>query len=290
MLLTRRPDIVVLPNDLAYPFDRIVKMLSRFRIRWALYQEGILFPLPPSALRPYGAGGADAIAAWGGSAAEYFIENAAAPAKPVHPVGSPRHDNFDRAQFEEEAARLKHDIPHGYKLLVFFGTTVDKPGGHCTTAEKLRSIEQFFQSLAPLVDTHPFKLWVKPHAGENAADYVDLLRRSPICDHAEVRRELTTFPAVVASDAVVMNGSSIGLEALLLGARVGVIPVPRTGYPFDYATSGIHVPIPGSGGADAIRKLLTWSVDDNACDAYLEKHFANRPYAAEKMAILLEKM
>ena len=290
MLRTRGPDIAVLPNDLAYPFDRIVKMLSRFRIRWALYQEGILFRLPPSDFRVYGAGGAAAIAAWGESAAEYFVKDAGAPPENVHAAGSPRHDCFDRAQFEEEAALLRREVPRGHKLIVFFGTTVDKPGGHCTTAEKLGSIEQFAQSLAPLVDTHPFKLWVKPHAGENAADYEDLLRRSPICEHAEVRRELSTFPAVVASDAVIMNGSSIGLEALLVGARVGVIPVPRTGYPFDYATSGVHVPIPATGGADVIRKLLTWSVDDHVCDAYLEKHFANRPYAAEKMATLLEKM
>lgn len=290
MLRERQPDFVVLPNDLAYPFDRLVDMLARLEIRWALYQEGILFRLPPSNLRPYGAGGADAIAAWGQAAADYFIGDAGAPTSTVHPVGSPRHDLFSRSQFEEEAAALRAEVPDGHKLVVFFGTTVDKPGGHCSTAEKLESIEQFARSLAPLADTEPFKLWVKPHAGEKASDYVELFQRSPISEHAEVRPRMPTFPAVVASDAVIMNGSSIGLEALLLGARVGAIPVPRTGYPFDYGTSGVHVPIPAKDGGDAIRELLSSSGDDDMLEAYLEKHFANRPRAAEKMAEMLEEM
>ena len=290
MLDTRAPDVAVLPNDLAYPFDRIVDMLAQRHTRWALYQEGILFRLPPSDIRPYGAGGADAIAAWGEAAARYFIEDAGAPPSTVHAIGSPRHDAFDRRQFEAEASRLRKEIPSGHKLLVFFGTTVDKPGGHCTTAEKLESIERFAESLGPVAETHPLRLWVKPHAGENAHDYVELFARSPIAEHAEVRRDLPTFPAVVAADAVIMNGSTIGLEALLVGARVGVLPVPRTGYPFDYGTSGVHVPIPATDGADAIRRLLSWQVDESVRDVYLEKHLANRPHAAEKMVTLLETM
>ncbi len=290
MLARRRPDVVALPNDLAYPFDRIVEMLSLFGIPWALYQEGILFRLPPSELRPYGAGGATAIAAWGQTAAEYFIRDAGAPESSVHVVGSPRHDTFARAQFEEKAALLRRELSPGHKLIVFFGTTVDKPGGHCTTAEKLAAIEQFAESLAPLMDALPFKLWVKPHPGECVADYEALFRRSSIRDHVEVRPDLATFPAVVASDAVIINGSSIGLEALLLGARVGVIPVPRTGYPFDFGTSGIHVPIPATGGTAAIMELLTKSTDDSAVKPYLHKHFANRPKAAENFANLLETM
>jgi hypothetical protein len=289
-LRRRRPDIVVLPNDLAYPFDRIVDMLDRLGIRWVLYQEGILFPLPPSDLRPYGAGGADAIAAWGTDAADYFTGNAGAPSHTVHAVGSPRHDDFSREAFEADAERLRHEVPDGFKLITFFGTTVDKPGGHCSSAEKLESIQQFVDSLVPLMETHPFKLWVKPHAGENAQEYQDILQRSAIAEHAELRTDLLTFPAVLASDAVIMNGSSIGVEALLLGARVGCIPVPRTGYPFDYGTSKAYVQIPATDGADAIRELLTTSADEEIVTANLEKHFANRPHAAEAMATMLETM
>lgn len=289
-LRRRKPDLVVIPNDLAYPFDRIVDMLKRLKIRFVLYQEGILFRLPDSELRPYGAGGADAIAAWGSYAADYFVDVAGAPRHTVHPVGSPRHDDFSREAFEADAARLRAEVPAGFRLITFFGTTVDKPGGHCTSAEKLLSIEQFVESLAPLMDTHPFKLWVKPHAGENATEYAEILARSAIRDHAELRTSLPTFPAVLASDAVIMNGSSIGVEALLLGARVGVIPVPRTGYPFDYGTCEAYVKIPATGGADAIRELLTSSPNEAVRIANLETHFANRPHATEAMANLLETM
>lgn len=290
MLRRRKPDLVVLPNDLAYPFDHIVDLLGRLGIRWVLYQEGILFQLPPSDLRPYGAGGAHAIAAWGTDAAKYFIDVAGAPADTVHAVGSPRHDSFSREAFEAEAERLRAEVPEGHRLITFFGTTVDKPGGHCSSAEKLESIEAFVESLAPVMETHPFTLWVKPHAGENATEYAEILARSAIRDHAMLRTDLATFPAVLASDAVIMNGSSIGVEALLLGARVGCIPIPRTGYPFDYGTSDAYVAIPARDGADAIRELLASTADPDVVAENLEKHFANRPHAADQMATLLETM
>jgi len=289
-LRSRKPDVVVVPNDLAYPFDRYVRMLKRHSIRWALYQEGILFRLPDSGLKPYGAGGADAIAAWGSQAADYFTNVAGAPSSTVFAVGSPRHDDFTREAFAAEAERLRSEVPEGHKLITFFGTTVDKPGGHCTTEQKLRSIEQFVASLEQVAESHPFVLWVKPHAGENAENYAEILRRSKIAEQAELRTTLPTFPAVLASDAVIMNGSSIGVEALLLGARVGVIPVPNTGYPFDYGTSGVYTTIPATDGADAIVELLTATVDEEARAANLEKHFANRPNAAEEMASLLERI
>lgn len=290
LLSERVPDVAVVPNDLAYPFNRIVKMFRRRGLRWLLYQEGILFRLPPSNLLPYGAGGASAIAAWGEAAAEYFIKDAGADRMTVHSVGSPRHDSFCRSRFEKQAFQLRQEVPAGHKLIVFFGTTVDKPGGHCTSAGKLRSIGDFFDSLAPLMRTEPFRLWVKPHAGEELSDYRRLIRESSIADSTELRPDLHTFSGVVASDAVIVNGSSIGVESLLLGARVGVIPVPNTGYPFDYDNPDIYVQIPRRHGADQIRKLLAWSVENAVCEEYLKKHFANRPDATDAMARLLETM
>jgi len=251
-----------------------------------LFKEKVNFKMPGGdGFKPH----QDSQAGWD-RYADYFVNVAGAPPSTVFAVGSPRHDDFSREGFEAEAERLRSEVPEGHKLITFFGTTVDKPGGHCTSAEKLESIEQFVESLAPLMETDPFKLWVKPHRGENAAEYEEILRRSAISDHAELRTSLETFPAVLASDAVIMNGSSIGVEALLLGARVGVIPVPRTGYPFDYGTSAAYVQIPATDGADAIRELLTSTLDPGVLAENLEKHFANRPHAAEEMANLLETM
>ena len=283
-------DVAIIPNDLAYPFDKIVSDLNKRSQTWVLYQEGILFPLPASSLRPYGAGGASAIAAWGRYSKRYFVETAKAGEETVLLTGSPRHDEFKASVTESEVAEIRRRVPAHHKLIMFFGTTVDKPGGHCSTEEKMMSIEGLLRSLECASTSCEFTFWCKPHAGENIDLYNELLCRSSIASNIILDRNINTRAAVAASDAIIINGSSVGLEALLFKARVGVIPVPNTGFPFDYGESEVYVKIREGDGANDILQLLSSSPDEEDIEKYLECHFSNIESATSEFADMLERV
>src|SRR5688500_2843700 len=72
--LLRDADVVVIPNDVAYPYDELVQSLRARKLPFALLQEGIRFVLPREAAGdddPYGRGNADAVLVWGEAAAEH---------------------------------------------------------------------------------------------------------------------------------------------------------------------------------------------------------------------------
>src|SRR5688572_25036744 len=89
--LASKPDVVVLPNDAAFPYDRIAHLLRKYKIPFVLVQEGIRFPLPSSDGDAYGRNGATAIAAWGRTSEEFFRSQGVRHDR-IHLTGSPRFD------------------------------------------------------------------------------------------------------------------------------------------------------------------------------------------------------
>jgi hypothetical protein len=73
------PHVVAIPNDISFPFTRVLDLILARRIRSVLMQEGILFELPVSEVSLYGSGPITSIAAWGQPYRQYFESVGAAP-------------------------------------------------------------------------------------------------------------------------------------------------------------------------------------------------------------------
>jgi hypothetical protein len=287
LLKARRPDVVVVPNDIMFPYSQYIELLRAASIPFVLQQEGILFELPVSHTRFYGSGGAARIAAWGVPYQDYFVSVGVAT-DVVAITGSPRHDAIRREDYAEKAALLRQQLAAEACLVTVPTTPVDKPGGHCTTAEKLAAFGEFLEKLSPLAQRTPLRLVVKPHRGESANEYRRVVMSSPLNGDAAVITDVDLYPLLVASDAVLVNGSTVGLEALLLGAPIGLLPVPNAGFLHDFVEADVAVPIDiGSSTSEAVEHVVNRNLDDSLRLSYLDAHLANRGRAAEHVAAVI---
>ncbi|MEW6154475.1 MAG: hypothetical protein AB1673_10870 [Actinomycetota bacterium] len=282
--------MVVVPNDIAYPLRQYVETLSIRRIPWVLMQEGILLPLPPSRVAFYGSRGASAIAAWGDAYLPYFSQVGAPPAS-IHAVGSPRYDSYARDIYAPAAVELR--VRHAANcttLLAFLTTPVDKPGGHCTTDEKLASVAQLLAGLVPVADRRGLRLLIKPHRGEDVRGYERVLNESGLRSRSRLVLDVDPHALMTAADAVLVNGSTSGLEALMLGARLGVVPVPRSGYVHDFLEARVATAIdPSRDPAADLEDLMYAEQEPDALAGYLNHHLANRGTAGDAVAALVDE-
>jgi hypothetical protein len=266
----------VLPNDSAFPYDRIAAVLRAREIPFVLIQEGIRFQLPgvePD--RSYGSGGASAIAAWGPSSARYF-ESVGVPAERIHLTGSPRFDNLDRVEGEETGSP---------RTLLLITNPIDTLG-LCTSSEKYDLVRRFVDECRTLLSEHGFQLTVRLHSGESEQVYRDALSLADTNSAVIFDSQTDLYCQIRQSLAVVTLASTVGLEALLLGVPLGVIEIPRRGFVFDYVSSGAACGLTWSRPmAPQIGRLLTR--DPRVPEEYLSRHFAVRGQSTEMVARLI---
>ncbi|MEO7733151.1 MAG: hypothetical protein ABIY55_19465, partial [Kofleriaceae bacterium] len=99
-------DVVVVPNDTAYPYDRLLALVRRRGARTVLMQEGIRFPPEKHFTGAwYGTGGATRICAWGEGSKDYFTA-CRVPERDIVVTGAPRLDELDCAAWAGPAAEL----------------------------------------------------------------------------------------------------------------------------------------------------------------------------------------
>ncbi len=238
-LLGDRPDLVVLPNDDAYPYDRIARLLRRRRVPFLLIQEGIRFPLPAEPSGPaYGAGGAAAIAAWGRASAEYFVA-AGAPADRVHLTGNPRFDSLAAMTGEERrrAARSAFGLPQRTLLLV--SNPVDDQG-FCSHEQKMGLIDRFLGEIGPLFGDPEFHLAIKLHGREDPEEFRRLIATAPP-GRVSLFTDEPLWDLLAAAAAAVVLASTVGLEALVAGLPLAVLEIPGHGFQYDYVQSGVAI-------------------------------------------------
>jgi hypothetical protein len=187
-----------------------------------------------------------------------------------------------------DAASTRSEFAPDMTLVSVVTTPIDKPGGHCSTSEKLAAFDAFLHGLAPLAAERPLRVIVRPHRGEDLSQYQRLVRASPLACETLVRVEDPLYQLLVASDAVIFNGSTVGLEAVLLGAPLGMLPIPRAGYLHDFVESGVAAPISvGAATADDVARVLEKPPDRDARDRYVRTHLAHHGKAADRVANLL---
>lgn len=284
------PALVVLPNDAAFPYDHIVKMLHGRDIPFLLMQEGIRFPLPADKKQDaYGSGGAAAIAAWGESSAAHFRAQGAPP-ETFHCTGSPRFDHIIATDWQPQAGQLKAEHGFGQINLLFLSNPIDDQG-FCTTAEKMALVQRFLAEIAPLFADPGFHLIIKLHGRESVADFQAVVASS-FPDQITVLGQSPLYPLFTLSQAAVILASTVGLEALLFQVPLGVLEIPGYGFAHDYVQTGAALGI--SWSLPLAPQLITL-LDGQAPDTpmiqtYLQKNLYVQRNATNQVTALIAQL
>jgi len=218
--------LAVLPNDSAFPYDRVVSLLRERRLPFVLVQEGIRFPLPAETSSWYGLGGAQALAVWGKSSAEHFRSLDIDPDR-IHVTGSPRFDGRPASTWP--VARRAREGAAAFLLI----TNPIDVQGFCSPAEKTALVASFVSRLGDTLRQGRATLTIRTHPGESPDEYSSALTPAD--------RGLVSFDtgndlgsSLDASDVAIVMASTVGLEALRCGVPLAVLPTPGHGYVHDY--------------------------------------------------------
>ncbi|MCP4202446.1 MAG: hypothetical protein GY769_11000 [bacterium] len=287
-LLSSKPRLVVLPNDAAYPYDRIVRMLGKTNTPYLLVQEGIRFELPGVKRESaYGRGGASAIAAWGESSVAYFRDVGVEPDR-IHVTGNPRFDHTAVPEPAPAPRDLGHRESRERKLLLVTNPVEEQ--GYCSAGEKLALVRRFVDGITPLVEDGTLQLTLRLHSSESKRDYLQALSGLRALDRLEFAEDVDLFSLLARTDVAVIMASTVGLEALLFGVRLGVLELPGTGFVFDYvsdeAAQGLTWSRPM---APQVRELLDY--DPRGASRFLRHHLhrsTTEPAAAAIARLVLD--
>jgi hypothetical protein len=278
-LLRGGRDVVVLPNDAAFPYGAIARMLRQQHRPFVLLQEGIRFPLPREQAEGtlYGAGGASTICAWGEASAEHFQKLTPY----VRVTGTPRWDAIDPAQWSERGASLQKRLGLEQRPLLFLSNTVDDQG-FCTTAEKMALFDGFLRSIEPAVQGRA--IVIKLHPRENVHAFRDVAARHPtlrthVCDREAL------YEVLAMGQAAIVLASTVGLEALAFGLPLGVLALPGHGHVFEYVARGAASGITLENAEHEVPRLLARGPGlTPRAREFLERHLAHRGDAARRVA------
>ena len=288
--LQARPDVAVLPNDVAFPYDRLVRMLHARSVPFVLMQEGIRFPLPAEAGSDrYGSGGAAAVAAWGEGSAAHFRSQGVASER-IHVTGSHRFDHIADTDWGVEGRRLSERLGLPARNLLLLSNPIDDQG-FCSTADKLRLLQRFVAAALPSLASRQIGLVIKLHGRESIADLEASLAPLGANDRIRVLKDVPLYPLFTLSVGAVVLASTVGLEALLFGLPLGVLEIPGHGFVHDYVQRGAGRPL--AIGSSLPAQLEDWlssaSGDGPAARRYLDLHLATRTGAGERVADLVRQ-
>lgn len=281
--LERHPDLAVLPNDAAFPYDRLVRLLAARAVPFVLLQEGIRFPLPASPGTPsYGCGGAMAIAAWGESSAEHFRRQGV-PEERIRLTGNPRFDNLP-----VPAGRRPPAAVGAPACLLVLTNPIDDQG-FCTTAQKLALFRRFIQGLRPLLGSGAVEVRVRPHGRESLEAYALAVADLPHPAAVRVEAHRPLYTQLAEADAVVVTASTAGLEALLFNRPLAVLEIPGIGFVYDYVESGAAAGLSWQQPmAEQVAQLLDGrSVVPARVTSYLARSLVTRTDASKLVTRLL---
>ena len=286
------PNLVVLPNDTAYPYDILVHQLRARGIPFLLMQEGIRFELPSIAKngRQYGQGGANAVATWGAGSAEYFERIGVAPPQ-IYLVGNPRLDDLKTRDWSDSAGSLAKRLGIASEVLLYVTNPIDQQG-FCTTAEKYSCFLEFVHSADSFLTSSGYQLLVKIHTGESLEGYRAALKDTALKNHAIIVKDEPLYPLLHLARAVVTLASTTGLEALLMDRPLGVLPIPGHGYVYDFVENAGAVALDSTVG---LEDLLTTLVNDPLSarekrNKYIGHQISNLGCAAEANGRLIMQL
>jgi hypothetical protein len=272
------PDLVVVPNDIAFPFDRICRWLKRREIPFILQQEGVRFPLPnEEGWSAYGTNGAQEILAWGEDSVQYF--RSLPVAARVLAAGNPRFDNMYLKRTTAQPDPELMSVLGRYNILYVSNPVDDQ--GFCTHEEKLELFRSFLKGVKPLRE-QGITVFVRLHPREALASFKSVVEEG-FRDMVVWAQEFSLFDLLARMDITIVLASTVGLESMMLGAPVAVIKLPRHGYVFNYVSSGSAVGIDVSSDfSEVLWKALTIdkAMLKKKCVTYMDNQLSNRGQSA----------
>ncbi len=288
---SRQPQLVVMPNDAAFPYDRLSRLLRCRDIPFLLLQEGIRFPIPAfSPEEEYGQGGAIAMAVWGEASARYFRRQGL-PSDRVIITGSPRFDGLPGSDLDERARRAREQWGLSEKTLLLITNPIDDQG-FCTSQEKKDLVRRFIAETEPLFEDPEFHLAIKIHARESVSQYRALIGSSRSRRRITILGDAPLYSLFSAARAAVVLASTAGLEALLFNLPLAVLEIPSTGFPYDYVDSGAAQGLSWAQPvAPQIHLLMTNPAQSSADrEAYVSRQLACRDEAAIRVEQLIRRL
>lgn len=287
-LFSRKADLVVVPNDTAFPYDKLCSILRDQETPFLLIQEGIRFPLP-KAQQAYGTGGATAIAAWGESSAEYFL-NQGVPDDHIHRTGNPRFDSVLNTDWHTEGMRFKAQLGLRDTNLLYLSNPIDDQG-FCTTEQKMELFRAFLDGIRSLFNDEDFSLIVKLHSRESLSDFEGVVRSFPFAKSVRVLSSQPLYPLFTVSSGAVVLASTVGLEALFFGVPLGILEIPGTGFVYDYverkAAIGLTV---DSSLAEQVRMLLHSPAEPDSVNVYISRNLATLENSTGRVVSLIRQI
>jgi hypothetical protein len=284
-------DVVVVPNDTAYPYDKLLTQVHDRGARTVLMQEGIRFP-PEKGYTGgwYGTGGATAICAWGEGSKDYFTACHVAE-RDVAVTGAPRLDGLDPAAWTARGAALLAANQLRAAPLLYMSNPIETQG-FGTKQQKLDLFARLLADAGPLLRAQQVPIVVKNHPQEDPEDYAHVGRASAIADLVTVLPPATPiFALLAAARAAIVLTSTVGLEALAFGLPLGVLEIPGFPFAFEYIQRGAAVPVHAAAIAPAVAELLAGAPTRRAAgQALLARHLHDRGRARVHVADVIERV
>ena len=281
------PDLVVVPNDGAFPYDRICQWLAKRNIPSLVLQEGIRFDTPTENRQD--ASGATAFAVWGETSRDYY-HSRGAPMERIYETGAPRLDEVVRTDWSEASSALRSRLQLGGRNLLLLSNPIDDMG-YVSSETKVNLIRRFVAAQAVFLEEPGSRLVVKLHRRESLHDIEMALGDLPQSSSILVVQNTPLQPLLQIADGAVVFASTVGLEALLLDVRLAILEVPDHGFVHDFVSSGVATPL--SWNRDLGHQVEAWLAAPRpaaAVSRYLASTLANRGAAAQAVAELIEEL
>lgn len=267
-----RETIVVVLNDVAFPGDRIIQYFSGRRFGTVLLQEGVRFPVPVEEGFdfPYGGSGVATICAWGEQAYTHFCK-LKAPWTTVRTTGAPHLSLIRTNRFASQSRRIG-----------LFTNPIDALG-YCSEQDKVRMVSNFLERSVAFLEERNVKVVIRPHKGEGPSAYKAIVDSfSPFVALGPPRQ--TIHEAISSVDAGIVLASTVGLEVLASGRRLGVLNLDGFGFPHDYVEAGVAVGMYPDNADEALAELLDTTCPGEVIDEYLERTISSSPGAPTRIA------
>lgn len=270
------PDLVIVPNDIAFPFDRMCKWFRNKKIRFMLIQEGIRFPLPNEGKLNYGKNGPSDILAWGEDSAAYFRSLKLKDAK-IIAAGNPRFDEVLSRDYSAEIKKIKIEQNLGAVNILYVSNPIDDQGLG-TYQEKMDCFEVFLKRLTSSLKNGELKILVRLHPREDRKAFEDIIDRLQLQEEVLWVQTYPLFACLQVVDFSIILASTVGLESMLCKTPVAVIKLKSCGYVFNYVSSGCALGIDLS--EEFSRNLLDAVTHQKAewrikCEKYVSNQLSN---------------